>query len=163
MPRYMPALFERLIDETAQTHSRRGPAPGTLDALKDSIARDLEALLNTRTALPEHVLADRPEVSASIANYGLIDFAGMCLTSDVDQKRICAAVKLAVERHEPRLHMITASLRVRKGSVNRIDFNISAKLKAHPSIDKVQFDAVLEPSSQQYSIRRERSSAERES
>ncbi|MDP3669508.1 MAG: type VI secretion system baseplate subunit TssE [Telluria sp.] len=152
MQRYLPGLFDRLID---QPHA--GSGSHTLEHLKDSIARDLEALLNTRTALPDELLAAYPEVSRSVLNYGLIDFASMCMTSDVDQKKICAAVKLAIERHEPRLHMITAALRVHKGVVNRIDFLISARFKAYPTADLVHFDAVLEPSSQQYSILKTRS------
>ena len=150
MARYLPALFDRLVDDS---DTAREPARGTIDGLKQSIARDLEALLNTRTALSDEILEAYPEVAASVANYGLVDFAGMCIASDSDQKRICAAVKLAVERHEPRLHMVTATLRVRGSGINRIDFVISAKFRTHAREEAVQFDAVLEQSSQQYSIR----------
>jgi type VI secretion system protein ImpF len=150
MQRYLPALFDRLIeDDTSARESSRG----TLEELKNSIARDLEALLNTRTALSEEMLADYPEVAASVANYGLVDFAGMCISSDTDQKRICAGVELAVARHEPRLHAVTAALRVRASGINRIDFVISAQFKSSGSEERVRFDAVLEQSSQQYSIR----------
>lgn len=150
MQRYVPALFERLIDNANAPDRKRTGAP---DCAKDAIVGDLEALLNTRTALSEEMLADYPEVAASVANYGLIDFAGMCISSDVDQKKICAAVKLAIERHEPRLQMVTASLRVRASGINRIDFVISGQFKSGTSDEQVRFDAVLEQSSQQYSIR----------
>ena len=101
--------------------------------------------------LPD-ALADYPEVSGSIVNYGLIDFAGMCMTSDADQKRICTAVRLAIERHEPRLHKVTATLQPRKGAINRVDFVITAQLKNAPVADPMHFNAVFQPSLQRYSI-----------
>ena len=148
MPRYQTALFDRILGDDFPAS-----APASFEGLKDSIARDLEALLNTRTALSEEMLTAYPEVAASVANYGLIDFAGMCISSDSDQQRLCASVKLAVERHEPRLHMVSATLRVRGSGINRVDFVISAQCKAFGAVERLRFDAVLEQSSQQYSIR----------
>ncbi|MFZ3286027.1 MAG: type VI secretion system baseplate subunit TssE, partial [Telluria sp.] len=74
----------------------------TLAQFKSGVARDLEALLNTRTAISHEALAGYPECSNSILNYGLSDFSHLCLGSSVDRDTICAAVKVAIERHEPR-------------------------------------------------------------
>ena len=145
--RYVPGLFDRLVNgSTAQAF--------TLEQMKDSLARDLEALLNTRAAIPEEELRGYRLASGSVLNYGLVDFAGMCLTSDSDRKRICHAVQRAIERHEPRLRNVKASLRKAEGSINRIDFVIAATLKADTSAQPVQFDAVLTQSTQRYSVRR---------
>lgn len=152
-PHYAPGLFDRLLDDQPQAATRGGRAGWTLEQLKDAVARDLEALLNTRAALPAGLLDAYPEVGNSIVNYGLIDFAGMCLTSSEDQKLICAAVQRAIERHEPRLTAVSASLRVRGTRVNRVDFLISARLKVDAAAELVRFDAVLKPSTQQYAIR----------
>jgi len=92
------------------------------------------------------------KVDGSVVNYGLIDFAGMCMTSDSDQKRICTAVQLAIERHEPRLHRVTATLQPRKNAINRVDFVITAELKNAPVAEPMQFNAVFQPSLQRYSI-----------
>ena len=147
---YTPGLLDRLLDDSAM--------PGwTLDQLKEGVARDLEALLNTRFALPPGMLAPCPEAARSLASYGLADFAGMCLGSDGDQQKICEAVKLAIERHEPRLRDVSARLLLHPSPINRIDFAISARLKAQESGEIVHFDAMLEPSSQQYVIRRTKS------
>jgi type VI secretion system protein ImpF len=150
--RYTPGLFDRLIDDQPADVGARNGA-WTLEQIKDAVARDLEALLNTRTALPESWLAACPEASGSVLNYGMIDFAAMCMTSTVDQKKICAAVQLAIERHEPRLHTVMVALRVHPAPINRVDFHISATLKADPAPELVYFDAVLAQSTQQYSIR----------
>ncbi|MBJ7312204.1 type VI secretion system baseplate subunit TssE [Rugamonas sp. CCM 8940] len=152
-PHYAAGLFDRLIDDQPHAAPRGGRAGWTLEQLKDAVARDLEALLNTRAALPAGLLDAYPEVAKSIVNYGLIDFAGMCLTSSEDQKLICAAVQRAIERHEPRLYAVSAALRVREARVNRVDFLISARLKVDAAAELVRFDAVLKPSTQQYAIR----------
>ena len=147
-PRYAAGLFDRLTADCA--------AGWSLEQLKDAVARDLEDLFNTRAALQDGVLEAYPEVARSILSYGLIDFAGMCLTSDEDKKKICAAVELAVARHEPRLYAVSASLRTGGVTVNRVDIVIRARLKADPAAELVQFDAVLKPSTQQYTIDRSR-------
>ena len=156
--RYAPGLFDRLIDEQitgrAGASTLTGTVTWTVEQLKEAIARDLESLLNTRAALSEQLLTGYPEASKSVLTYGLIDFAGMCMTSDVDRKRICAAVLLTIQRHESRLHSVTTALRMRSSQFNRFDLVISGKLKAHAACDLVQFDAVLEPSTQQYCIRK---------
>lgn len=152
--RYAPGLFDRLIDDPTDKHGGTANGNWTIEHLKDAVARDLESLLNTRAAMPEHLFAGHPEASNSVLNYGLIDFAGMCMTSDEDRKRICAAVMQTIRRHETRLHSVTAELRMRADHVNRFDFVISGVLKAQLAADVVHFDAVLEPSTQQYSIHR---------
>lgn len=144
---FSSGLLDRLMDEGG------GAAPAlSLAQLKDSVARDLEALLNTRVALPDGLLDGYPESACSVLNYGLIDFAGMCLSSSIDRARICASLKAAIERHEPRLHSVSARLQAQAGSINRVDFVIAALLDASPAGEPVRFDAVLQPSTQRYLI-----------
>jgi len=155
---FTPGLFDRLMDD-------RGHAPATgmvsrlsFGQLKDAVARDLEELLNTRLgmsdALQAALLTDYPECAGSIVNYGLIDFAGMCLSSSDDQARICASLKAAIERHEPRLRQVRARLEREAGSINRVNFIISGILDVFPACEAVNFDAVLQPSTLRYSINR---------
>jgi type VI secretion system protein ImpF len=159
MQSFVPGLFDRLDTDDDVPQRAVHASSRRVDAWRESITRDLEALLNTRSALLPHVLAAYPAVGASIVNYGLIDFAGMCMTSDTDQKRICAAVRLAIERHEPRLHKVTATLQPRKGAINRVDFVITAQLKNAPVAEAMQFNAVFQPSLQRYSVQSVRSAS----
>jgi type VI secretion system protein ImpF len=152
--RYAPGLFDRLIDDQPPGRAGAANSSWTLEHLKEAVARDLESLLNTRAAMPEHLFSGYPEASKSVLTYGLIDFAAMCMTSDVDRQRICAAVLQTIQRHESRLHSVTTTLRMRSNHINRFDFVISGQLRAQAASDMVQFDAVLEPSTQQYSIRK---------
>jgi type VI secretion system protein ImpF len=157
MQSFAPGLFDRLDADDDDPPNGFRASSRKVDEWRESITRDLEALLNTRSALLPHTLAEYPEVSGSVVNYGLIDFAGMCMTSDTDQKRICTAVRLAIERHEPRLHKVTATLQPRKGAINRVDFVITAQLKNTPVSEPMQFNAVFQPSLQRYSVQSVRS------
>lgn len=149
MKGFTPGLLDRLmVDEGAA-----GAALG-VEQLKDSVARDLEALLNTRIALDVAHLDGYPEARASILHYGLIDFAGFCLTSSVDRAAVCASIEDAIASHEPRLQGVRAVLEPAAGDVNRLHFAIHARLAVDGLFEPVNFNAVLQPSSLRYEINR---------
>jgi type VI secretion system protein ImpF len=152
MRNFSPGLFDRLVEPDAAPTSRQQAIKLAKQRCRDSITRDLVALLNTRSAMQAQVLAPYPAVEGSVMNYGLIDFAGMCMTSDTDQEQICRAVRVAIERHEPRLQNVNVTLRPKKDSINRVEFAITAELKGAIDGDHMAFDAVFRPSLQQYSI-----------
>ena len=159
MQKFVPGLFDRLDadDDTRQSESL--PNAQRADDRRRSISHDLAALCNTRYALLPHVLASFPEVSGSIVSDGLIDFAGMCLTSDTDQRRIRAAVVSAINRHEPGLDRVTATLLPRKGRIKRVDFVVTAQLKNAPVAEPMHFNAVFQPSCRRYSVHSIRNAA----
>lgn len=47
------------------------------EEFKETVARDLEALLNTRAVIPDDTLQGFPECSNSLVTYSLTDFAGL--------------------------------------------------------------------------------------
>jgi len=155
---YAPSLLDRLLG--GQGSETGAIARLSVDEMKDAVARDLEALLNTRTVMREDVLKRFPECGRSIASYGLADFAGLSLSSTDDRAAICRALERAIVRHEPRLRNVEASLEVREGAINRLGFNISALLVASSIQEPVNFDAVLQPSSQHYTISKGRRQAQ---
>lgn len=120
--------------------------------LKESVARSLEDMLNTRAALPAGLLRSHPHCAASVANYGLADFAGCCLGSAADRAYICGCIRTAVERHEPRLRRVDVQVAPEPGAVNRIRITITGLLTTQRGA--IAFDAVLQPSTLRYSINR---------
>jgi type VI secretion system protein ImpF len=150
MKGFTPGLFDRLLGLPARAGT--SVVRMTADELKEAVARDLEALLNTRLVIPEDMLKDYPEAASSIVTYGLKDFADRSLSSPNDRAFICACIERAIGRNEPRLRNVRASLEVRDHAVNRLMFSISAMLVASTSQEPVHFDAVLHPSTLQYSI-----------
>ena len=147
MSAYLPGVLERLMGEGSAGSGRAG-----LEQLKDSIVRDLEALLNTRLGVAAGTFDAHPEARASILNYGLVDFAGFCLSSSEDRAAICASLKDAIERHEPRLTGVSAVLEPGAGGINRLQFVINATLRVADKLEPVNFNAVLQPSSLHYAI-----------
>src|SRR5580704_1876275 len=81
-------LLDRLIDEhpnlAADAHVSRTES---VRRLKASVRRDLEWLLNTRRT-PEPAPESMNELSQSLFNYGLPDFAALSVNSPKDRDRI---------------------------------------------------------------------------
>lgn len=142
-----PGVLERLMGEGSAA-----PGRSSLEQLKDGIVRDLEALLNTRLGVAFDAFDAHPGVRASVLNYGLGDFAGFCLSSSEDRAAICASLKDAIERHEPRLAEVSAVLEPSVVGINRLQFVINATLRVADGCEPVNFNAVLEPSSLHYAI-----------
>ena len=149
----VPGLLDRLMDPRQQAVGGVLPRMN-VEQLKDSVARDLEALLNTRLVWPQAFFAGYPEAETSILNYGLIDFAACCLSSFEDRAAICKSLVAAVTAHEPRLSGVKAELTAESGSVNRLDFVINGTLALDSGPEPVNFNAVLQPSSLHYAISR---------
>jgi type VI secretion system protein ImpF len=154
MKGFTPGLFDRLLGVAMRGGGGGGGTAVrmSLDDLKDAVARDLEALLNTRSALSDEILAPFVECARSVVSYGLTDFADRSLSSPADRAHICSCLEKTIERHEPRLRNAKATLDARDDIVNRLNFSISATLVASASEEAVNFDAVLQPSSLHYSI-----------
>lgn len=153
MKGFEPSIFDKLFDESPVQASRRRL---NMDELKDSVARDLESLLNTRTVIDESLVAAYPLALGSVASYGLNDFSGLSLSSVNDRRRICASIERTIARHEPRLREIEVGLELDRRSINALFFSIRAVLVMRPAEEPVSFDAMLQPTTLQYSIGRQR-------
>jgi len=78
---FQASLLDKLIADDLGRGFR------SVEAVKESVARDVEHLLNTR--LGRRIApAEFPHLSRSVASYGLMDFASMSLASQEDRDRI---------------------------------------------------------------------------
>lgn len=150
---FEPSLFDKLFDDQPVGAARRRLS---LEQLKDSVARDLEALLNTRIVLDDGFETDFPQTKRSVAGFGLSDFAGLSLANVYDRRRICASIESAIAAHEPRLREVRVDLELHRKTVNALYFSINAVLVVRPAQEPVSFDALLQPTSLQYSVTRHR-------
>jgi type VI secretion system protein ImpF len=151
--KYQPTLFERLADQAPREQHEKHPLRLiTAEELKESVARDLEALLNCRCASGDDFLDGYPEAQQSICSYGMNDFVGLSLANPADRNHICRSLERTIAIHERRLKQVHVSLSLENGAVNRLKFSINALLIVHPSTEPVFFDALLQPSTLQYSV-----------
>jgi type VI secretion system protein ImpF len=113
-------------------------------------------LLNTRIIFNEDDLKGFEHCKRSAATYGLNDFAGLSLSSFNDRVYICRSIENAIARHETRLKNVKVTLEVDHRSINSLHFSIHAMLEVNPAKEQVSFDALLQPSSQKYSVNKSR-------
>lgn len=150
---FRPNLFEQLFDDSPQQVGdqlliRRL----NIDGLKTSVARDLEALLNTRSVVGKRV--EKFElVRSSILNFGILDFVGLSSANPMDCNYICRQIASTVEQQDSRLKNVRVSLDIGAVEVNQLCFSIEALLKVYPAQELVSFDAFFEPSSQRYQVK----------
>ena len=150
---FEPSLLDKLFDTApASVVLRRN----SVETLKDSVAADLEALLNARATIPAAALDGFPLAASSVLGFGLSDFAGLSLDSVPDRKRICDGIRQAIAVHEPRLREVQVNLRLERRAINALYFDITAILVVRPAHEPVSFDAMLQPATLRYSVSRPR-------
>lgn len=156
MKRFEPSFLDKLFDDEPHVPAPAAMRQLSLEELKNTVARDVEAIFNTRIALTEEDLAELPECQRSVLTYGLNDFAGLSLASHYDRTFICKSIQQAIARHEPRLQQVQVAFELNEQSTNALYFAIQALLVVHPAEEPVTFDAMLQPSTLQYSVTRSR-------
>src|SRR5690606_8702242 len=117
MKGFEPSLIEKLLDDAPGQPGTGGLSRAlSVEQYKESVARDLEGLLNSRSAFTGDELAEFPNCRQSLMPYGLCDFSAMSLASAYDRAAICRSLEEAIARHEPRL----SSVQVRLDSDGRL-------------------------------------------
>lgn len=157
MKDFEPGLFDKLFDDAPRSSVIPALRRLSAEELKDTIARDLEALLNTRTVFVKEDFTHFPECDSSVLTYGLNDFANLSIASHNDREFICNSIQRAIAHHEPRLNEVKVSLEVKRRGSNDLYFGISAKLNTGSEQEEaVNFDALLQPAILHYSVSRGR-------
>ncbi len=149
--RIMPSVLDRLCDPDAGGSAAR-PAY-SIRQMEEAVLRDLEDLLNTRRVAND-VPEDLTEVRNSVYYYGLPDLPGLSLSTSEDRRQIGQLLKTVIERFEPRLRDVEATLQESgpsKDIVSRLRYHIQAKLALDPA-PETGFDTILELLSGRYSV-----------
>jgi len=155
MKGFEPSLLEKLFDDEPRVTAASGIFKTiSLDQYKESVARDLEGLLNSRAAYTEDTLKAFPNCQKSLMTYGLRDFSTMSLANAYERAAICRSLEQSIARHEPRLHNVRVTLEANARSVGGLHFSIHALLDVQPAREPISFDALLQPSTLQYSVSR---------
>jgi len=134
--RLQPSLLDRLTDDEPdarqESREKRVLSP---QRLRECVRRDLTWLFNTTNLDAMVSLAEFPEVSHSVVNYGMPDLAGRTASS-IDIRTLEQVLCGVIWDFEPRL--IRSSVKVRivadeqKMNHNAMMFDIEAELWAQP-------------------------------
>jgi type VI secretion system protein ImpF len=153
------SILDRLIDTEPKTTSEAGMTRAqSVRALKGSLRRDLEWLLNTRRT-PEEVSEEYPELARSLFNYGFPDFTTFSFANPKDRARLLRLLEAAVRVFEPRLDSVrVVPVETEENNLQRmVRFQIEGLLKMDPAPEQITFDTVLSLTSGEYQIKGERS------
>ena len=149
----VPSILDRLLDDEPEISTEPASTrTKNLRSLEKSVARDLEALLNSRQETLQELPSEFKEVSRSLLTYGLPDFTSFSLLTQEDRLRIRRSVEDAINRFEPRLLRVRVALEAPREHDRGLRFRIDAFLRVDPSPEPVTFDAVLQMNTQQYVI-----------
>lgn len=152
------SVLDRLIDNDPESQVEAPMTrPQSVRALKQSVRRDLEWLLNTRRT-PEEVGEEYPELAKSLYNYGFPDFTLFSLANPKDRLRLLRLLEAVVRIFEPRLDAVRViPVNVETQDLQKVvRFQIEGMLKMDPAPEQITFDTVLSLTSGEYQIKGER-------
>ena len=151
-----PSLLDRLLDdEPSVSQEPEHRRHHTVQQLKKSVARDLEALLNTRQEMLSELPEEFVELNQALVTYGLPDFTSMNLLSVADRNRIRRSLENTVTTFEPRLQNVRVVIEDSQND-RTLRFRIEAFLHVEPAAESVTFDAVLRLTTKEYVIQGQR-------
>lgn len=152
----LPSLIDRLLDDDPDVSTEAGWSwTQDLRELKQSVVRDLEALLNTRQTRTE-LLANSPdaEIAQSVLTYGLPDLTSATADNPDAREQLRLAVEEAIRRFEPRLIDVRVHAREPEGSFDRtLRLTVEAWLALDPEPVPVTFDTVVESATGVYQVK----------
>ncbi|WP_432464171.1 type VI secretion system baseplate subunit TssE [Agarivorans sp. QJM3NY_33] len=146
----LPALQLSLLDRLCNTHDDALASNGVYSiygrqAYRQSIRRDLEALLNAK--LHWHTWPEwYHELDLSLFSYGLPDFSSMPLSSQDGRERLCQIVEQTIRKFEPRFIDVSVSTVSDEQPLDRVlRLRIHALCHADPEPEEMTFDSEVEP------------------
>ena len=149
----LPSVLDRLLDDNPEDQAESPSAMYfDLRRFKQAVARDLEALLNSRCIDLNEEIERYPYARNSVVNFGIIDLSSLSLLNPDDRALLRDKIRVTIERHEPRLDKVRVALDAPKDLERMLCFRVDAVLKVHPNKPPVTFDAMLQLSSNSYHI-----------
>jgi len=153
----LPSVLDRLLDDAPNEPDPRAVLYFDLADFKAALARDLEALLNTRVIEYENLFEQYPEAAKSVIRWGIPDLSSLTLLSPKDRERLRKEVQYAIERFESRLSEVKVTLNTPANPKTHLErmlrFRVDGTLRIHPRRPPVSFDATLQLSSYAYKVR----------
>lgn len=160
--RIQHSLWERLTNPDLLRGENVGASlAGDVERLKREVCRDLEWLLNTRTA-PLDIPDGLEELQNSLIRFGLPDFSSMNFGDPKVKDRLATLLAGVIRNFEPRLVKETVEVEFADEDQDRfrsrLHYRIRGKLRIDPIPQPVEFDTVLELMNKTFAVERQEAS-----
>jgi type VI secretion system protein ImpF len=144
-PRAKLPLLDRLIDDSPDEERDPPMSAGeALTALRMSVRRDLEALLNARRRWRSWP-AELKELAASPIGYGIPDFTSGAMNEAGRRELLRAEVEATIRRFEPRMVTVKVLLVENADKLDAtLRLRIDGLLHADPAPEPVAFDTTVD-------------------
>ncbi len=144
-PRAHLPLLDRLIDEAPERDQDAPLSPAeAMAALRRSVRRDMEALLNARRrwrSCPRGLA----QLALSPLNYGIPDCTGGAFQDVREREALRREIEETVRRFEPRFQSVRVTLVEGKNKLEAtLRLRIEALLHAEPAPEPVTFDTLID-------------------
>jgi type VI secretion system protein ImpF len=139
-------LLDRLIDEAPEAANDPSLGPGeATTVLRDSVRRDIEALLNARRRWRTWQPSLK-ELALSPLNYGIPDCAGAEFHGAAQRELLRREIEDTLRRFEPRFRTVRVILTTPdQGKEATLRLRIDALLHAEPAPEPIVFDTTVDP------------------
>ncbi len=153
-PRAALPLLDRLMDDTPEAERDRPLSSGeALAALRASVRRDLEGLLNARRRWRSWP-ASLGEIGASSVGFGIPDFTAGTMNNPKRREEMRAEIEATIRRFEPRLATVKVSL---IEGANKLEptlrMRIDGLLHADPAPEPIAFDTTVDVTTTDVDVR----------
>jgi len=134
-------------------------SPGSeIERLKSEVRRDLEWLLNTRTA-PIDIPDGLKDLQSSLVKFGLPDISTLNFGDPKVKDRLAGILESVIRQFEPRLVKETVDVEFNENdhdkSRSMMHYRIRAELRVEPIPQPVAFETVLELGNKSFIVKGE--------
>jgi len=134
-------LLDRLVGFSPRPFGGRHPSHTlTREGLKESVRRELETLLNTRSSLPAARLLER---ELTVIDYGIPDLSDFSATNVEHHALLAAVVAKAVTAFEPRLRDVRVAAGGYDETSRSLTLTITGTLVVDAWREPVSFPTIL--------------------
>ena len=152
--RVLAPLLDRLIDDAPdQTRDPAISASESMVALRQSVRRDLESLLNARRTWKSWP-SSLTELRVSPVGYGIPDFTSGAFNDPARREELRLDIEEAILAFEPRFLTVRVTL---LEATERLEatlrLRIDAVLHAEPMPEPITFDTIIDPTTDNIVVR----------
>jgi type VI secretion system lysozyme-like protein len=135
-------LFDRLVDlDPSDPVEQRPLRVLSLEEMLESVRRELERLLNTRSPTPPEELEGR---EWTVLDWGLPDYSGWYTRSAVSQERLARLIEATIRAFEPRMIDPHVIVKPTEGNDRMLIVHIDGAVRVGTMLEPVSFPLALE-------------------